>query len=479
MRCLLGLLFLATVFAGQAAATTTAYVTVNRNTPGAVVSNQILGMNLGNWFDMTHAGIASTLAAGGITAVRWPGGSQSDLFHWQSNKDCAGGYVNVRSPFSTFISDVAVPGRFDVAVTLNYGSNATCNGGGSPTEAAAWVAYAKAHGEAVSHWTVGNEVFGSWEYDLHPIKHDPTTYANAVATGYYPDIKAADPKALVGVVAAPGYHWDSIVLAKAKYDFVEFHYYAQTPGKESDSYLVGGKGAQDFANALNNVKIDLAAAGRSGTPIYVGELGSVYASPGKQSTSITQALFAGEALGEMMNAGVARATWWLGYGSCTNSYHANFSASLYGWQNFGGYQVVADGTPEYGCPSATKVPFGTPLPTARAYQLFSLVAKTGQRALPVTLSGATTYLRAYAATAGTGTALVLFNTNQTLPQNVSIAIAGIASSSKVDTTVYDRAIYDESRSNIWAAPQVTALGAKIMPLALTLQPWSMTVVQLK
>lgn len=462
-----------------ARATPQAVVDVDRATPGAAVTDQILGMNMANWFDQTQTGMAAALKAGGIRAVRWPGGSASDTFHWATNAECNGGYVSGNSTFDNFFTDIADPDKLDVAVTLDYGSNAACNAGGDPAEAAAWVAYALAHNENVSHWTVGNEVYGNWEYDLHPAPHDPTTYAKAVATGYYPDIKAANPKALVGVVVNPGNSpaWDPIVLSQAKYDFVEFHYYAQAPGQESDAYLVG-QAAKDFATAIAAVKSDLAAAGKPKTPIYVGELGSVYSNPGKQSSSITQALFAGQVLGEMMNAGISRATWWLGFGGCSDASSGNFSSSLYGWQNFGGYMVFSDGTPEYGCSNATPVLLGTPLPTARAFQLFALVAKNGEHALPVTASGQTATLRAYAATAGAGTALVLFNTDENGKLDVSIGISGLASASAV-TTTYDRAIYDKSQNNVWAGPDKKSLGAQAMPLKLTLPPWSMTVVQLK
>jgi hypothetical protein len=480
MLCRLAPLIVAALLltnAGIAAADPFADITVERNTPGAVVTDQILGMNFANWFNMTAKGEAAALAGAGIRAARWPGGSQSDLYHFASNSDCNKGYVNSGASFDDFINDVAAPDNLDVAVTLNYGSNSTCNAGGSPTDAAGWVAYALAHGDNVTHWTVGNENYGSWEYDLHPQKHNPTTYAQAVATGFYPDIKAANPKALVGVVVSPGYNWDQIVLTQAKYDFIEYHFYAQTPGLESDSYLVG-EAADSLAADLAEIKSELAAAGKSSTPIYVGELGSVYANPGKQSTSITQALFAGEALGELMNAGVSRATWWLGFGGCTNPSTGNFSSKLYGWQNFGGYQVFSDGTPEYGCTSATAVPLGTLLPTARAYQLFSLVAKDGQRALPISLDGNDANLRAYAATAGSGTAIVLINTSETDNQRVSIAITGVSGASNVIETVYDKAIYDKSRNNVWAAPHRLSRGAQVMPLKLDLTPWSMTVVQI-
>ena len=464
------------ILAAQAATAGTARVTVDRQSPSIAVTSQILGMNMANWFDPTQDGIAPALKTGGVAALRWPGGSASDAFHWQSNSECNGGYVDANASFDSFFADVVAPNASDVAVTVNYGSNAACTGGGDPAEAAAWVSYALAHGDKVSHWTVGNENYGSWEYDLHAAPHDAATYANAVATGYYPQMKAADPSALVGVVVEPGWSpdWDGIVLSQARYDFVEYHYYAQAPGQESDSYLVG-EASQAFAAQIAAVKADLAAAGHAATPIYVGELGSVYSNPGKQTTSITQALFAGQALGEMMNAGVSRATWWLGYGGCSDANGGNFDASLYGWQTFGGYMVFSDGTPEDGCPNAPVTPLGTLLPTARAFELFSVVARNGESVVPLTNAGNAS-VRAYAATHGAGTAVVLFNLSETQTLPVRLRVTGMSSASDVSVATYDKAIYDRSRHGVWARPVTTDHGALSLPTTLSLAPWSMNVV---
>jgi hypothetical protein len=432
-------------------------------------------MNLANWFDINQTGIASALLNAGVKAVRWPGGSASDNFHWETNTECESGYVNPNSTFQNFLKDVVVPADVDVAVTVNYGSNAACNAGGDPAEAALWVANALSNGNNVSHWTVGNEVYGSWETDLHTDPHDPTTYANAVASGFYPQMKAANPNTLVGVVVEPGDNWDSIVLSNASYDFVEYHFYAQAPGQESDAYLVG-QAAQALTTQINAVKSDLATAGHADTPIYVGELGSVYTDPGKQTSSITQALFAGQVLGELMNAGVSRATWWLAFGGCSDATSGNFSNSLYGWQNFGGYMLFSDALPEYGCTNATPLALGTPLPTARAFQLFGSVAKNGEHVLGTTVSGDTANIRAYAASSNTGTALVLFNLNETTSEAVAVTVNGQSRSSGVTLQFYDKAIYDQSQNNVWAGPTTTTLGTQALPLTLTLTPWSMNVV---
>jgi hypothetical protein len=285
------------------------------------------------------------------------------------------------------------------------------------------------------------------------------------------------------------------VLAKAKgyYDFVEYHYYPETPGEESDTFLVQ-QAAQDLTKNIVTIEQELTKWGTPNTPIYVGEIGGPYSNPGKQSWSITQGLYAGQVLGELMNAGVPRLTWWIGFGNCngtgTTSDPANLSASLYGWQDFGAYNVFSDGPSDTTCPGAG--PIGTLSPTARAFQLFSNVAvNNNENVLTATVTGDTTDVVAYAATHSGGTALVLFNRNETTPEPVVIALSTeTGSSSDVTVQTYDKAIYDQSGSptgtfpdptgtNTWAAPTKTDLGAQSLPLSLTLTPWSMNVVIIK
>lgn len=461
----------------------TSSVSVDQSSTGPAVTDQLLGMNLAAWYDVsTNApAILSAFGKAGIKAVRWPGGSWSDIYHWSTNTAC-GNYPNSNDTFANFMNNIAIPGGLDLALTADYGTNAACNGGGDPTEAAAWVTAALNGGVTVSHMTVGNEEYGSWEEDLHAKPNDPATYAGAVTgtNGYYKLIKAASPSTQVGIVVEADNKtggWDDTVLATAKgsYDFVEFHFYPQAPGSESDTYLVQ-QAAQDLTKGLNTLKSELAAVGKTGTPIYVGEMGSVYSNPGKQSLSITQGLFAGQTLGEMMNAGVSRATWWIGFGNC-NGTTGNVSSSLYGWQNFGGYNIFADGPTDTGCAGAG--PIGTMSPTARAFQLFSKVAVTGENVLTTNVTGDPVNIRAYAATNHGGTALVLFNLSPSISEQVVVTLSTQAASADVSVETYSKALYDQSQNNVWADPTTTDLGAQNLPLTLTLDPWSMNVVIIK
>lgn len=466
-------------------------ITVDLNSRGPAVSNQLMGMNMAVFYDIdaNETAIVNAFQTAGIAAVRWPGGQASDDYHWQTNTECNSGYTNPNDTYANFIGDLEIPAGLDVALTADYGTNASCNGGGEPSEAASWVSYALAHGGTVSHVTVGNEEYGDWEDDMHAIPHDPATYASAVAgaSGYYASIKAVSPNTLVGVevnagcTAANGCTagWDSTVLANAKgyYDFVEYHYYPEQPGQESDLYLVENA-AQGLTTNIDTIKSELAAAGAANTPIYVGEIGSVTSDPGKQSWSITQGLFAGQALGEMMNDGVARATWWMGFGDCNGS-AGNLSGSLYGWQNFGAYNVFSDGSTDTNPACPGDGPIGTLSPTAQAFNLFQHVAVNGENVLNATVLGDTTDVRAYAATHSGGTALVLFNLNETAAQTVSVNLSGQSASSDVTVMTYDKAIYDQSQNDVWAGPATTDLGTQALPMRLTLAPWSMNVVMVK
>ncbi|MGA2277848.1 MAG: hypothetical protein ABSG00_09595 [Terracidiphilus sp.] len=463
-----------------------ATVSVNTETLGPAISDDLLGMNLGAWWDVStnKSTIVDAFKSAGIKAVRWPGGSWADVYHWAANSNCltsTWGFPNANDTFNNLVNDVITPGKLNVALTANYGSNEACDGGGDPTEAAAWAAKALALKANVSHITVGNEEYGTWETDLHAAPHDPATYANAVATGYYPEIKAVDPKVKVGVVVEPNYWpWDPIVLASTKYDFVEYHYYPEIPGQENDNALIQ-LGPLTLTMYLDAIKAELAAAGKPNTPIYVGEIGGPYTEPGKQTWSITQGLYAGEVLGEMMKDGVSRLTWFNGFGTC-NGQSGNVSNSVYGWQNFGAYNVFSDGPDDPTCPAGSIAPnsgpAGTLSPTARAFQLLSQVAVNGEHVLTSTVSGDTTDVRAYSATNRDGTALVLFNLNESSSEPVRIELSGQRFARSVTVTTYDKAIYDQTDATtpVWAAPTTTELGAQRLPLTLTLTPWSMNVV---
>jgi hypothetical protein len=498
-------------------------VAVNTSTLGPATTNQILGVNMAAWYDEISNASAINTAFGqaGIKAIRWPGGSWSDQYHWgynsgnalvapymctcSSTTECTANSTGFAGygTFAQFASAIPQAGPYDLALTADYGTNEACTGGGDPNEAAGWTAAAISDGFTVSHITVGNEEYGNWETDLHSTPNDPSIYASAVigSSGYYALIKAQSPSTLVGVdVDADNTTggWDDTVLANAKgsYDFVEYHYYPETPGEENDTTLIQDD-ARGLTSNINTLKSELTKWGTAGTPIYVGEIGGPYSNPGKQSWSITQGLYAGEVLGEMMNDGVSRLTWWISFGNC-NGDEGNDSSSLYGWQTFGAYNIFADGSGDTG-PNGSPCDYGGPIgsmsPTAEAFNLYQNVAVNGEHQLTASVTGDATDVRAYAATHSGGTALVLFNLNETTAETVVVTTSsGQTSSTDVSVETYDKEIYDYTNTNcaldpsctvdpnhnystaVWAPPTTTDMGTQTLPLALTLQPWSMNVV---
>jgi len=467
---------------------TTGQVTVNATSNLASISADQFGTNLAAYFNVSTTGVAAAVAATGAHLVRWPGGSLSDEYHWATNTTCNGAYVSPGSTFDDFMQNVIVPNKDEVAITVNYGSNSACTGGGDPTEAAAWVADVVSKGYNVHHYTVGNEVYGSsYEYDLHSVPNDPTTYANAVGTassgGYYQLMKAQDSTAQIGVVVEGQSSWDSIVLAKASYDYVELHDYLQAPGSESDNYLLTQAPAAITASIVA-LRKELTAAGKPADfPIMLGEFNSVYTNPGKQSISIVNGLFTGMAFGELLNDGVPLNTWWIGIGDgCTGGADSSATAAaLYGWQNFGSYDQVSDGWSAGACASNSQaVPFGTVLPSGYAENLAASFAVAGNQMLSATVNTSLTNVRAYGATQGTGFAVLLFNLDQTASSTVTVGISNTSKTSfSASTVTYGKAQYDDSQNSVWTGPVSQSLGTVAAPVSVTLPAWSMTVLKLQ
>jgi hypothetical protein len=473
--------------AGTDASTGTAQISVDASSNVAPIVATQIGNNLGNWWDVTLPGTAEGLRASGVHIVRWPGGSNSDAYHWQTNTSCANSpaWNNPNSDFDTVMGSILQPNGLEAAITVNYGSNAGCNGGGSPSEAAAWVGHARSKGYDIRYWSVGNEVYGGWEFDLHAKANDPTTYAKAVAgsSGYYQLMKAQDPNAQIGVVVDDDASWDPIVLAKAPYDYIELHWYAQQPFDESDNYLLQ-QAPDDFTNTIADLRRELTAAGKpASTPIMVGELNSVAYNPGKQTLSIVNALFSGMVFGEILNDDVAIATYWYGYGGGACNTGGNSDSSLYGWQDFGSYDEVSSG-PDGGFSGCggnnLTINNGTQLPSSYAQMLASQFAQPGNHMLKTNVASGLSEVRAYAATQGSGYSLMLFNLNKTATTSVTVGLSKASGNSfQASALTYGKAQYDDSRNNTWTGPVSNSLGRVSGTFTVALPPWSMTVVKLQ
>src|SRR5580704_16337871 len=162
---LLAVLLLAAAPARPAsAATSSASVTVDATAGLGTVPAHAIGLSTAVYDgDMNDAAIPALLKAAGVDALRYPGGSYSDIYNWQTQTAAAGGYVAPNTGFSDFMSTVSSAGAAPI-ITVNYGT-------GTSSLAAAWVQAAAS--DNVQYWEVGNEVYGNgtyganWEADAH------------------------------------------------------------------------------------------------------------------------------------------------------------------------------------------------------------------------------------------------------------------------------------------------------------------------
>ncbi|GAA3762309.1 cellulose binding domain-containing protein [Salinactinospora qingdaonensis] len=184
-------------------------VQVNANLGLGTIDEAAFGVNHAIWdAHMNDPEVTSLLDDAGIKVMRYPGGSYSDIYHWEDHT-APGGYVAPGTDFDSFMGSVEAAGAQPM-ITANYGT-------GSPEEAAEWVRYANVTNDYdAKYWEIGNEIYGNghygngWEEDDHADK-SPNEYANNVLD-YAEAMKAVDPTIEIGaVLTTPGDWPDGIV----------------------------------------------------------------------------------------------------------------------------------------------------------------------------------------------------------------------------------------------------------------------------
>jgi len=199
----------------------------------------------------TSPGLPDKLKAAGVTALRFPGGSYSDAYHWKTHSATNGIslYIHPNDTFDHFMTMNVLPANAQAIITVNYGTNAAGTGGGDPAEAADWVRYANLEkGWNIHYWEIGNEVGGNgffgkgWEEDLHAPKDASRKGNPALSQAAYGKntlefiraMKAVDPTIKIGVSvdmpdSNPGDGNVALLKeVKDKIDFVIVHWYPKT-----------------------------------------------------------------------------------------------------------------------------------------------------------------------------------------------------------------------------------------------------------
>lgn len=331
------------------------------------------GLNTAVWDgDFDTPANSNELREIGCTTMRFPGGSLSDQYNWATDMSI-GQNFQWGTSFTNFMH-IATNLGAQAFITVNYGT-------GTSNEAAGWVASANITNHCnFKYWEIGNEVYGGWETDSNSLPHDPYTYAMRAA-GYIEAMKAVDPTIKIGAVALPGEDsytnyiadtvtnpvtdqthsgWTPVMLTEFKKlgvypDFLIYHCYPEyTSGgsnsTDSDPLLLQVADTpcptaySDWASAAASLRQQLSDyIGTSGTNVElcVTENNSDSGDQGKQSTSIVNALYMADSLGQLMQTEFNSLVWWdLRNGTDSSG---DFDPTLYGWRTNGDLGII-DGT---------------------------------------------------------------------------------------------------------------------------------------
>lgn len=476
--------------ATSASAASAAQVTVNAGQSLGTLTSISKGLNTAVWDGNLLDSAASTAVKNaGIGILRYPGGSTSDVYHWQSNTNASGQGTDVAADtFDAYMSMVQSVGAQPL-ITVDYGA-------GTPSEAAGWVHYANkggagyngpvptyagasstGHTYGVKYWEIGNEIYGdgtygaSWEYNNNA--HTSAAYANNVVA-YSSAMKAVDPTVQIGaVLTAPGnwpdgitnsaspQSWNQTVLSTAcsSIDLAIVHWYPQNPGGESDASLLSD--TSQIAGMVSTVRSELTqycGAHASAVQIMVTETNSVSSNPGKQTVSTVNALYETDDYMSWLENGVANVDWWTLHNGAVAG---NTSSSLYGNAQYGDYGVLSNG----GCTTTTsgicEPAANTPFPAYYGLQMLNNLGKAGDTM--VSSSSNQNLVATHAVKQANGDlAVLLVNKDPSNSYTVSLALNGYSAGSSA--TVYT---YGENSSSI-TSTSGSSSSVTIAPYSLTL-----------
>ena len=432
-----------------------ATVSVNVSAPLSTIPAQAFGVNTAVWDGaLLDAAVPTLLKNAGVTVLRYPGGSTSDVYHWQSHSSTTGtgAYVNPITTFDNFMTVAKNVGAAPV-ITVNYGSNAAGTDGGDPVEAAAWVRYAnitKKYG--VKYWEIGNEIYGNkqyggnWEEDLHA-DQSPNAYGSNVNV-FATQMKAVDPSIKIGVVlTAPGNwpdginpDWNTNVLTQCGHniDFVIVHWYPQNPGGESDAGLLAAP--SQIATMVSRVRALIThycGANAPNVQIWTTETNSVSSEPGKQSVSLVNALFLADDWMSWLENGVTNVDWWDLHNGQTSG---NASATLFGTTTYGDYGLLSSG-------QSLEPARNAPFPPYYGLQMLTKLGKAGDRM--VTSRSNNSLLAVHAVKQANGNlAVMLVNKDRSKTCSVSIGLTGYVPASTGSGYLYGQNTNGVSTSSV-------------------------------
>lgn len=440
------------------------------------------GLNTAIWDGNLAKGMTATLLKDlGTTVLRFPGGSVSDEYHWASNRSLTNTWQWSTS-FHQFAPLAKAVGA-DVIITVNYGT-------GTPNEAAAWVRDSNITNHyGFRYWEVGNENYGTWETDTNNQPHEPYTYAT-LAAAYFQQMKAADPTIRIGVPVVDGETsygngytnhtvvnprtkakvngWTPIVLTRLKAlgvvpDFLVYHSYPEYTGSESDPLLLqySTQWAHAAADIRQQIK-DYYGSGGDAIELLATENNSNAGNQGKQSTSVVNALYLADSLGQLSRTEFNSYVWWdLRNGADTSG---SMDPTLYGWRTVGDLGIVDATTNTY--------------PTYHAYKLMHQLLYQGVSVLPSTTDHWS--MSSYAVRDTNGSVqLLVINKNPTVTNLAMVSLSGFIPLTNGTVTQYgipqDNAVRYHSGWIGLATNTMTGMGTNF---TFSFPPYSLTLLTL-
>jgi len=477
---LLAVLLLAAAPARPAsAATSSASVTVNATAGLGPVPAHAIGLNTAVYDgDMNDVAMPALLKAAGVDALRYPGGSYSDIYNWQTQTAAAGGYVAPNTSFASFMTTANAAGAQPV-ITVNYGT-------GTPSLAAAWVQAAAS--DSVGYWEVGNEVYGNgtygsnWEADAHC---DTSLNGPAVTVGSEPSqtydcgpsqyaanvlqyesaIHAVNPNAKVcAILTTPGFwpdgvtnseypqSWNQTVLTAlgSATQCVIVHYY---PGGSSTAGMLTDP--QDISGIISTLHSQISQyagiSNAASVPVLVTETNSsidMDTQPG--------ALFAADMYMTWLENGASNVDWW-------NEHNGEGTVSTVDGATDYGDQGIFSNNTDYG--GTTEPAVDTPFAPYYGIEMLTKLGAPGDEMVTSTSSNA--LVRVHAVRRAGGSLDVLIdNEDPSNSYTVGLTYSGFTPSGS--PTVYT---LGNNATSITSATQTSTS-------SVTVAPYTLTVVQI-
>lgn len=359
---------------------------------------------------------------------------------------------------------------------------------------------------ALRYWEIGNENYGTWETDERPAaeRHAGFTYAQRVRD-YAARMRAVDPTIKLGVVGVPsetdfanGHFdhpatnprtgavrngWTPVMLATLRQlgvtpDFLIYHRYDQGPAEdvpndpENDARLLqtARTWPQD-AVAFRQMLQDYLGPTAAQVELVVTENNSVWAKPGKQTTSLVNALFLADTIGNVLQTEFNARVWW----ALRNSQEPgnNNRATLHGWRNYGDYGILSSPNAVTGSTSWVE-----PYPTFHAFAVLASFARGGDTVVSATSDDP--LLAAFATRRADGRlSLLVINKDPGQPIAADFALAGFTPGPSAATTTYGLPEDEAARTGQGSTrPARFDLGITGGAFARTFPPYSLTVLTL-